>query len=526
MGRNQGECWTELGEIMEYAHKVKVSEEVYEYGGPPLISNGKEMYNCHGEEHSLTIGTTGCGKTRGICMQTVRSLIRADESLIVVDVKGELCNNSYMEAKKRGYELVVLDFRELLKSITWNPLWFPYTLYKSGDPEKVNQAMEMIVDLGTNLYDYQTKDPFWTKSAKNIFVACVEALFIVGEAEQINLFNVYYLFVKGGEKFATSTYLKEFFMTCIGENHPAYVNMSTYLNSPNDTRGGLEAVMLEGIQNFAMSELMKDTLSHNGFDISKLTNKKTAIFILVQDESVKYHKLAGIFVSQVYQHYIRMAHEKHGGKLPRRVNFILEEFGNLRIPEAPSMLSAARSRNIRLHLIIQTLSQLRVHYGTENADVIKSNCLLWYSFSTNNLETLEYLSRLCGERQVNTGEGRREPLISVAQLQRFEPRQALVRIRGKQYVTTFPDISKYDYGETKPYIKKKRKLKEVRLFEIQEYTKIRKRSKLFQALEKQKAESDKNNNKEENDEFTPNINTDGQMASLENYFQKLDEVVI
>ena len=489
MKGNNKEGWTSREDIVESSHKVKVSDEVYEYGGPPLLSNGKEMCVCHGEEHSLTIGTTGCGKTRGIVMQTLISVIRAGESLVVVDVKGELCDNCYMEAKKRGYDITVLDFRELLKSETCNPLWFPYTLYITGDPEKVNQAMEIITDFVDSNFDLVTDDPFWVNAAKKTLVGLIEALFMVGTSDQINLFNVYYMLVKGNEKYATSIYLKEFFMVCIGEEHPAYVNMSTFLNAPDVTRGGIESVLLEGIQRFGMSEIMKDTLSHNGFDISKITNKKTAVFIIVPEESTKYHKLAGAFVSQIYQHYIRIAHDKHGGKLPRRVHFVLEEFGNLKIPEAPGMLSAARSRNIRLHLIVQTLSQLRAHYGPDNADVIKSNCTLWYSFSTNNLETLEYLSRLCGERQVKVGSGvYREPLISVAQLQRFEPRQALVRLTGKQYVTTFPDFSKYNFGERKPYKKKKRELKEVSTFDVKVYTMDVKKRKIRECFEIPKPE--------------------------------------
>ena len=50
--------------------------------------------------------------------------------------------------------------------------------------------------------------------------------------------------------------------------------------------------------------------------------------MIIQDEKTTYHALATIFVKQCYESLISVAH-KHGGALPVRVNFLLDEFANM-----------------------------------------------------------------------------------------------------------------------------------------------------------------------------------------------------
>ena len=487
---SKGDRWTEIDEIKNSSCEIRISDKQYVSGGFPLISDGKTSHIYAGEYNTLEIGSTGSGKSRSGSCPTLISIIRSGESFLAIDAKGELYHLSHEELKCSGYDTFVLNLRELLCSGRWNPLSYPYKLYKTGNPEDMNKALEMINDIATNIFVDGTEDtkfdPFWPNSAKKTFLGLVEALFLIGSPEQINLFNVYYMLIKGCEKFASSTYLREFFKTCIGESSPAYMNISTYLNAANDTRASIEAVFLEGLQIFGTSEIMKDTLSHNGFDISTITNKKTALFVIVPDESTRYHKFAGIFVSQVYQQYIRLAHEKYNAVLPRRVNFLLEEFGNMRVPDAPAMLSACRSRNIRFFLIIQTLSQLEFKYGSANADVLMSNCGLWVCFFTNHIQTLERISKLCGERRVCIGNHvYKEPLISIAQLQNFETGQALIRLGGKQFITNLPDISKYNYDEPIPVTFKKRNLKDIDCFDVQAITKEHRAQKMKESMNEQ-----------------------------------------
>ena len=74
------------------------------------------------------------------------------------------------------------------------------------------------------------------------------------------------------------------------------------------------------------------------------------------------------------------------------------------------MITAARSRNIRYFLFVQSLKQIENKY--DNSEAIISNCSKIFLYS-NETETLEYVSELCGSININ---GKERPLISAAEL--------------------------------------------------------------------------------------------------------------
>jgi hypothetical protein len=131
--------------------------------------------------------------------------------------------------------------------------------------------------------------------------------------------------------------------------------------------------------------------------------------------------------------------------MPIRINYVLDEFSSLpKISDFPAMISAARSRNIRFNLIIQSKHQLMERYGNE-AETIQSNCINWIFLTSRELPLLEYISALCGNRISGT-----KPLLTVSELQRFNKNEGEVLIlsgRKRPFKGNLPDISKYDYDD-------------------------------------------------------------------------------
>ena len=133
-----------------------------------------------------------------------------------------------------------------------------------------------------------------------------------------------------------------------------------------------------------------------------------------------------------------------GKRLPVRVNFVLDEFCNIpKVPDMPSMISAARSRNMRFYLVAQSIHQLKGKYG-EDADTIKGNCDNWVFLTSKELTLLEEISSLCGK--VYTPDNRERRLISVSELQRLdkEKGEALI-MHARQYpiIAEIADIDMY-----------------------------------------------------------------------------------
>ena len=309
-------------------------------------------------------------------------------------------------------------------------------MYKSGNSDKAN---ELLDDLAMNiLYDEssQNQDPFWEKTSADYFAGLSLALFDDADESQINLNSINLMTTAGEEKFRNTTYMKEYF-SYKDEASPAYVNVSSTLLAPQDTKGSILSVFKQKIKLFSSRENLSEMLSHSDFDMKDIGREKTAVFIVVQDEKKTYHSLVTIFIKQVYETLIDVAQES-GGKLPFRTNFILDEFANMPpLKDVTTMVTAARSRAIRFSFIIQNFAQLNQVYGKENAETIKGNCGNIIYLISSELTALEEISKMCGEEKSKEKEKTSStPLVTVSDLQRLPQWSTVVlRIRKMPFKT-------------------------------------------------------------------------------------------
>ena len=440
--------WAKEKEIKEQLKLVKVSDENIKHAGLPLINNGKEIYVDDGESHSLIIGSTGSGKTQYMVLPAVKLLARKGESMVVTDPKGEIYEETAEMLKEKGYNIVLLNFRDPQKGNAWNPLHLPYSLYKEGNSDK---AAELLDDLAANiLYDEkaQNQDPFWEKSSADYFSGLALSLFDDADPTEINLNSINLMSTIGEERCGASTYIKEYFSTKDAASS-AYVNASSVLMAPSETKGGILSVFKQKIKLFTSREVLSEMLAHNDFDMKDIGRQKTAVFIVIQDEKKTYHSLVTIFIKQCYETLIDVAQEC-GGKLPFRTNFILDEFANMPpLKDVTTMVTAARSRLIRFNFIIQNFAQLNQIYGKEQADTIKGNCgNIIYLISTE-IAALEEISKLCGEKKSKEKDKTAStPLITVSDLQRLKQGETIIlRSRSWPFKTKLVMNWKIDWGK-------------------------------------------------------------------------------
>ena len=150
---------------------------------------------------------------------------------------------------------------------------------------------------------------------------------------------------------------------------------------------------------FKASKALTEMMSGTTFSMEEIGKEKTAIFLVVPDEKTTYHFLAALFISQCYESLLDQA-DVCKGELPVRVNFILEEFCNMpKLDDIVSMLTAARSRNIRFHLVIQSYSQMKDKYDENVSRTIMDNCGNLIYLHTREISFLEYISKLAGQNE-------------------------------------------------------------------------------------------------------------------------------
>ena len=448
--------WTSAEEMKKELTMVKVQAAEADAGGLPLINDGKKMWVDNGEGHNLIIGSTGAGKTQVAIFPLVHSLAKNNESMIITDPKGEIYETTAEMLKKRGYNVVLLNFRNPQQGSGWNPLHLPYKYYKEGNSDKAN---ELTDDLAMNiLYDEnaQNSDPFWEKTSADYFSGICLGLFEDAKEEEINL-NSVNLFTTVGEDRCgpNSIYANEYFKLK-DPISPAYVSASSTISAPSETRGSILSVFKQKIRLFASRENLSEMLSHSDFEFEDIGKKKTAVFIVIQDEKKTYHSLVTIFLKQCYETLVDYA-QKCGGKLPYRTNFLLDEFANMPpLKDVDTMVSAARSRRMRFFFVIQNFAQLAEVYGKDKGDTIKGNCTNIVYLISTELAALKEISEMCGEIKVKTDKKDKDgkaieetrPLITVSDLQKLKMGEIiLLRLRMDPFRTKLKLNWQIDWGE-------------------------------------------------------------------------------
>lgn len=449
-------------------------------GGIPLIMTPKKVWVDNGGYHNLVIGSTGAGKTQTTVLPMVNLLAKHDESMIITDPKGEIYEQTSNYLKSLGYNIVLLNFRDPQQGNSWNPMFLPYSLYKEN---KIDKSIELLEDLAANiLKDPSAKgqDPFWENTSADYFAGLACALFEDGTEDEINLNSINLMTTIGEEKLGGTTYIKEYFTTKDPAG-TAYVKASSTLMAPNETKGSILSVFKQRVQLFASRKNLSEMLGHNDFDMRDIGRNKTAVFIVIQDEKTTYHTLVTIFLKQCYETLISVAQES-GGKLPHRTNFILDEFANMPpLKDVTTMVTAARSRNIRFTFIIQNFAQLYEVYGKENGETIKGNCgNIVYLISTE-LSALEEISKMCGEVKSKEKEKTSStPLVTVSDLQRMQQWETIVlRIRTMPFKTKLTPNYKMNWGHSFPRADyPQREEIPVKIFDIKKFVEAKREEKI------------------------------------------------
>ena len=432
--------WASTEEITASLHKIKHSDKSSVYGGIPLYADSEAVYIEHLDSHSLVIGSTGSKKTRLIGMPALQMYIKGEESFIATDPKAELYERIYPMLKEQEYDIFVLNLREPKLSNSWNPFFVPYKQYKNGEKD---QAISNIIDMANCICAKQSSyDPYWENSASDLLAGLILTLFECAIENEVNLFSLRTL---RNQAFKCESYRGDNNSSFINEEFLKKLDNSTYIYSLlcgtaevcDVTRGCIISAFDQALKPFLSNDTLIKMLSFNDLDMSSIGNKKTAVFLIIPDETTIYHPLVSVFVKQCYTALIQEAQKNKNKKLPLRVNFLLDEFTALpAISDFPAMITASRSRNIRFNLLIQSYNQLVKRYDHE-AEIIKGNCENIVFLHSRELVLLNEIIGLSGRKQNN------ESLVSVSMLQTLDKNKGEVFILHKRlnpYIANLLDI--------------------------------------------------------------------------------------
>lgn len=130
------------------------------------------------------------------------------------------------------------------------------------------------------------------------------------------------------------------------------------------------------------------------FRFSEMKDKVTSVFIIPDVSRPK----AQLPLMEILQ-YSFIEEMKRHPKKEVIVHVLADEAGNQKIPNLHELVTYSRGYGLRIILYIQNIPALRAVYGDTETDAIISECqTVLYFPAQRDIETLEYLEKICGQR--------------------------------------------------------------------------------------------------------------------------------
>ena len=411
--------------------------------------------------HGLVIGATGSGKTTTFINPMIQILARsgAGSSMICTDPKGELFQLHSGLLKERGYKVMVLDLRDPYSSFRWNPLSDLYDRYQmylnTGEgiflrsdsaPESGLTLVNGPDQYGEEWYEYEGKawavrrellahikiarqkifdevyedlndlisvicpvesqdDPVWEKGARSLIMAVCLAMLEDSEYPELEMTKERFCFYNINKAIGNSdndyAALREFFQGRSPVSKAVGLSKQV-LSAAESTMASYMSIAFDKLSMFNDEGLCSLT-SATDIDPVGFAMEPTALFLKIPDEKDTRHALAAVFILCIYKALIKVASSREDLSLPRNVYFILDEFGNMpKIDKFDKMITVGRSRKIWFNMVVQSYAQLDNVYGDKVSNIIKSNCGMKMFIGSNDIETCEEFSKLCGNMTVST----------------------------------------------------------------------------------------------------------------------------
>lgn len=371
---------------------------------------GKPCYLYEPKKMIFVSGATGSGKSRFLYLPSIDLLSYGDASngsepatLVVSDVKNELIELTGDELARRGYRVLLLDTQHPYRGQRFNPLKQVLDLHAEGRDQEAEQAADAIAELVVQ-DDEKGKGSHWTASARGLLSALVLLVSMSDECseESKHLATVCEVLDRGTEAEGDdpSEPLKAVFRS-LPSGHPAKGRASQFISSGGNELRSILSTLKVALRPFSSAPVAWMT-SGSDIDPHTVLTEKSAVFLHVLDEGSPYNCIAAMFLSQLWASVQAVA-DVNGGRLPRPVQILGDEWGNLpRVECLPALLSLARSYGTFWVGATQGVSQLNKYGERDGRRKILANCGVKIAMKLAEEEDRRYFTELIGKTTRHT----------------------------------------------------------------------------------------------------------------------------
>jgi len=392
-------------------------------------------------QHAVVVAGTGAGKSYSFVIPNVIAAAEDGESLVLTDPKGELALTLAPWLQSKGYKIYIFNLAYPEWSMYWNPI-----LECKDDEEITAFATAIVKNAGADRSGY-----FVAKEIQ-LLKAITYLLKYAFPPEQAHLRSALSLLTWSPEA------LDDLFVKAYTQGvelpdpkDPTHTIISKLPREGyEEWRSAVSANFDNAVSGITSkltvirTEPIARLLSKQEIDLSALGKEKAALFAILPVGSSHLKPILATFYYFLFRRLYGLA-SYHGGKLPNKTRFLLDEFANIgEIPGFTEIISTARSLGIKVQIVLQSLKQLNNTYGSAEAEAILSNCPIQLFLGGDDMSTTQYFSSRLGDGAVYVTNERRDlsepyktytestvkrPLMLPEELSQMDPLDAVCLVR-------------------------------------------------------------------------------------------------
>lgn len=438
----------------------------------------------------LVIGSAGTYKTTSV---VARNLLKAQNNIIALDVKGELMFKYGLYLKQQGYTVRCLNLKNPEMSDRYNP--FAYI-------ENEEDLIKLIANIQQSLTppDAMKGDPFWDDGVALYLQAVFyyEWWHAKKEGRKGTFNNVLKLVndeakkadvkVEKGKQPPTVLQQKMDELAEVdSDDNPAVRDYRKLKEGASETVRSIIIITnakLKLCETAALKRIFEDDdlnirefATGVGGTLDNLTNNKLALFLCVNDNDKSYNFVCSMLYTQALTILSRMADDDfkdRGGSLPIPLEIWMDEFyAGARPADTEQLMGVIRSRNISMIPILQSVAQIKALFSAEKWEIIMDNCpiMIYLGAGAGALDTHKYISELLGKATIDTmGDGKNggsysnsfnkagRELMTPQEVKRMDRKKCIIFMEGERPIIDRKALPWEDKGATNKEIKQAVKL--------------------------------------------------------------------
>ncbi len=367
---------------------------------------GNELLRFNTDAHLLTISPTGGGKGTGLI---IPNLLDHPGSAFVIDIRGETVAKTATARRLQGQHIVVLDPYDITKGQwgidSYNPLdrvaQDSFGLHSDDQIDRLAEAL-MFDSKGRT-----SNEPIWDNATRGLLCGLLTYCLRYCEPDKKNLKEILSILnYTEKEMFQFTNRLEKIIEN--NERAKRDEQLKGLLKILTDAKSTTKItdnaiVQARTVLKWVGHRAFDGMIETSTFSFDHMQTRNMTVYLVVPEEFIK---SCAVWVRLMLENAVFSLKDIHNSKgkstkslfQSERVLFLLDElpaFGQLDI--ISSGMATLRGRGVNLWLFIQNLAQLESTYGKEPARTIIGNVASLQVFESNELEELEYFTRVIGE---------------------------------------------------------------------------------------------------------------------------------